>query len=353
MSSIIKVDTIQLADGTAGTIENLGLATGALSHRNLIINGAMQVAQRGTQVTGITTYGYVTCDRIKTSFGSLGTWTADQSTDAPDGFSNSFKITCTTADSSPASGDIAMLQYKVEAQDLQHLAFGTSDAKNLTLSFYVKSNKTGSGSLDLRQIDAGKQFTAGYTISSADTWERKTISIPANTSDAIDNNNGNGFQFNFWINSGSNYIGGTRNSGWIAYTDNQRNADNLGVGGATSDYWAITGLQLEIGSVATPFEHRSYGEELARCQRYYQIFKHRIEDDNGASGRVFFYGYSFLSEMRTAPTQTTTYDNSSNVNTDQTHFRTFGGKYGFTQGIRETASGNCWAEITNTLDAEL
>jgi len=304
MSSIIKVDTIQLADGTAGTIENLGLATGALSHRNLIINGAMQVAQRGTTVTGVTTAGYKTCDRFQIDLFNLGTWTVDQSTDAPNGFSNSLKVTCTTADASPADSDRAKIRQLIEAQSLQHLAFGTSDAKSLTLSFWVKSNKTGSATIALMQDDSGyKQLTPSYTINSANTWEYKTVSFVGDTSGTINNDNGVGLRLEWQLNSGSGYTSGTNQTTWTAYADGDRNASNLGVGGATSDYFAITGVQLEVGSVATPFEHRSYGEELARCQRYF--IKYYGNENVGYGSFRFsttaYIGIDLPTFMRTPP----------------------------------------------------
>ena len=247
-------------------------SVGPLSNRNLIINGAMTVAQRATQVTSVTTSDYRTCDRWRFGVGALGTWTADQATDAPEGFTKSFKATCTTADASPAAGDYALVQQLIEAQNLQHLKYGTANAENLTISFWVKSNKTGSASFDIFQDDnSDRQFTTSYTINSADTWEYKTIAIPGDPSGLINDDNDIGLQIAWWLNSGSDYNTGTHNATWETYDATNRNSTNLGVGGATSDYFAITGVQLELGDVATPFEHRSYGQELALCQRYYEV----------------------------------------------------------------------------------
>jgi len=256
-----SVTTAKIADDSIQSLKN----------RNPIINGAMQVAQRGTQVTGVTTPGYRTCDRFYHSVSNLGTWTVDQSTDAPNGFSNSFKLTCTTADASPAAADWCFLFHRIEGQNLQHLAFGTTDAKSMTLSFWVKSNKTGAASLDLLQPDSStKMVSKSYTINSANTWEYKTISVPADTAGQIDNDNGNGLQVTFFMNSGSNYTSGSLQSTWSTYNAANRNPSNLGVGGAVNDYFAITGVQLEVGDVATPFEHESYGQTLVKCQRYYE-----------------------------------------------------------------------------------
>ena len=279
--STIKVNRIENTSTTDGgvsidvdghvTIDGQQLPTaGPLSNRNLIINGAMTVAQRGTQSTSITLSNYYVVDRYYFGIGSLGTWTIDQSTDAPDDFSKSLKYTCTTADATPAAGDIALILYNIEAQNLQHLGFGTSNAKPLVLSFWVKSNKTGDASISLMQPDASNRlFSTSYNISAADTWEYKTIQIPADTGGTIDDDNDKGLRIDWYLNSGSTFSNGSYQT-WGVINNANRNVSNLGVGGAVNDYFQITGVQLEVGSKATPFEHRSYGQELALCQRYYQ-----------------------------------------------------------------------------------
>ena len=254
-------------------IRNDSLADTAVhGRRNIIINGAMQVAQRGTSTSGKTGgVSFNSCDRMSFSISSCGTWTVSQDSNAPDGFANSYKVLCTTAKASlAASNYVIPLNYVIEGQDLQQLAFGTSSAKKMTMSFWVKSNKTGSGSVEfLQQDNSGKLFTGTYTINSADTWEYKTISIPADTAGVINDDTGHGIQIQFWGNSGSNFTGGSAGSTWATISNPNRNPNNLGIGGAVNDYWQITGLQLEVSDTATPFEHRSYGEELALCQRYY------------------------------------------------------------------------------------
>ena len=241
-----------------------------LGARNLIINGAMQVSQRATSKASITTQAYHTVDRFNLNINALGTWTMSQESSGPDGFAHSLKLLCTTADASPASADVALIIYRVEGQDLQQLAYGTSAAKQSTLSFYVKSNKTGNATVNLKQPDASNRiYSAQYTISSANTWERKTIVVPADTSGTINDDNGNGLQIEWPLNSGSDYTGGSH-GGWKAADDTSRNNSNLGVGGAVNDYYEITGVQLEVGNTATPFEHRIFSDELFRCQRYYQ-----------------------------------------------------------------------------------
>ncbi len=302
------------ADQTVAVADNLTVNgvqypyVSQLGNRNLVHNGAMKIAQRGTSETGVTTNAYI-CDRWLFAPLTLGTWTLEQSTDAPTGFANSFKATCTTADASPAANDYAVIVHRMEAQDLQHLEYGTSNAESLVLSFYVKSNKTGAASFGVQQNDnSNKQFTKGYTINAANTWEHKKITIPGDTAGVIDNDSSVGFILDWWLNSGSTYTGGTHNATWEVATQPNRNADNLGIGGAANDYLAITGVQLELGSndKFTPFEHRSFAEELAICQRYLvsdsttAIFAARY-----SSSHVMFM-FDFPVTMRTTPTLTGT-----------------------------------------------
>jgi hypothetical protein len=287
--STIKVNSIKNTSTNDGgiAIDNSGHvqidgqqlpSTGPLSNRNLIINGAMQIAQRGTQETGISTTAnsYRTVDRFSFQVQNLGTWTMDQGSGTPEnGFASSAKMTCTTADASPTTNDYVLFYQFVEAQNLQHLLYGTSNAKSVTLSFWVKSNKTGTASCDIAKPDTTSEFfSKTYQINTANTWEYKTITFPGNTLNSIDNDNESGLQLFWWLNSGSDFQGGSVSTAWrtTSFPDSNRNVNNLGVGGAVNDYFEITGVQLEVGSVATPFEHRSYGDELAKCQRYYFRF---------------------------------------------------------------------------------
>ena len=264
--------------------------TNNLSNRNKVINGSMICSQRATQVTGSTDSGYKTVDRFRISHTNLGTFTIDQDSNAPNGFSKSLKLSCTTADASPAASDQLQVMYRVEAQDLQDLAYGTSDAKSCILSFYVKSNKTGNASVNIANFDdSEKSVSFQYSISSANTWERKSVVIPGDTSGTINNDNDRGFQIEWWLNSGSNFTGGSHNSSWTAYDATNRNVSNLGIGGSTSDNFAITGVQLEVdqtgSGVATDFEHRSFGQELALCQRYFHT------GDVFTANDPYFHGY--------------------------------------------------------------
>ena len=238
--------------------------------RNLSINGAMQVAQRGTSTTGVTSGGYYAIDRFRLTTTAEQTETHAQVSDAPSGFTSSYKVTVTTADSSIDASDFAAIQQKIEAQDLQHLKYGTSDAEKLTVSFYVKASATGTFAVGMTQDDADSgtsEISLNYTISSADTWEYKTVTFNGNTTDAIDNNNDTGLVLNFWYTAGSDITSGTLNT-WGDSTHRAigHTANLVGTLNAT---FQITGVQLEVGSQATPFEHRSFGEELRLCQRYY------------------------------------------------------------------------------------
>ena len=261
---------------------------GTLSNRNLVINGAMNFAQRSTSVAAIDTAGYRTCDRFLFNVVNLGTWTVSQ-TDAtningvpgaPDGFSHAFRALCTTADQNPAAGDNLSIVYRLEAQDLQHIFTDKSagDTQPLTLSFWVRSSRTGNASFEILQADNNsRQFTASYNIAAANTWERKVIQIPADDSAVINDDNGTGLQIAWWLNSGITWTGGAHAAVWEASTSANRNASNLGVGAAVNDDFFITGVQLELGRVATPFEHRTFGDELARCQRYCEVLIGRAE----------------------------------------------------------------------------
>ena len=242
----------------------------ALSDRNLVINGAMQVSQRGTSTASVTGNGYHACDRWNLELSSLGTFTISQSTDAPAGFSNSFKVDCTTADASPAASDYMVVQQKIEAQTLRQLGYGASGAKAMTLSFYVKSNKTGTYEIMHFAADGTRAVNSTYTIDSANTWEFKSVSIPGDPSGTMNNDNGEGLRSLFYLGVGSDRQSGTTPTDWQAYaTANEAPSQTVNIADNTANEWLMTGVQLEVGEQATPFEHRSFGDELARCQRYY------------------------------------------------------------------------------------
>ena len=259
--------TLTVGDLTASSL-NGGQFGG---RRNIIINGAMNVAQRGTSTTGSTAGDFIT-DRFKLGVTSLGTWTMSQATDAPSGFSHSAKIECTTADASPASTDLVYFYTRLEGQDLQHLKFGTANAETVTISFWMKSTKTGVVTLNWRNQDNSRAIGKDLTISSANTWEYHTATFLGDTSAVFTNDNGWSASVEILLNGGTNYTSGSTPTVWTAVSNTngtRGGGTTLALGANTSESWQISGLQLEVGSVATPFEHRSFGEELALCQRYY------------------------------------------------------------------------------------
>lgn len=272
--STLRVSNINNASASSGglSIDSSGVVTGGLPspNRNLLYNGAMQVAQRGTSTTGITTSGYYTADRWNYVIGSLGTWTESVENDAPtgSGFRKSLKILCTTADSSPASSDVALVQQAIEGQDLQRIAKGTSDAQQVTLSFWVKSNVTGTYAVALRDNDNTRSVASTYLVNASATWEKKTITFPADTTGAFDNDNGGSLSLQMIIGAGTDYTSGTLQTTWGSNVDANLAVGQTNLASATNNYWQVTGVQLEVGPTATPFEFKSYGQELAECQRY-------------------------------------------------------------------------------------
>ncbi len=240
--------------------------------RNVVINGAMQVAQRGTSVASITTAGYRTADRFQFEVYTQGTWTNSVENDAPtgSGFRKSFKVLCTTADASPAAGDAVLVTTSLEGQNVQQFLKGTSSAKQFALSFWVKGTTTGTYIAELVDNDNTRAVSASYTISAANTWEKKTIIFPVDTTGAFDSDNGSSLALNFWLGAGSNFTSGTLATTWGTITAANRAVGQTNLAAATNNYWQITGVQLEAGSVATPFEFENFGVTLQKCQRYYQ-----------------------------------------------------------------------------------
>jgi hypothetical protein len=284
------------------------LTSEPLGNRNIAFNGAMQVAQRGTSTASITTGGYYTVDRWALVLGGLGTWTMSQESDAPtgSGFANSLKVLCTTADSSPAAGDFFHLAQGFEGQDLQRLRKGSADALPVTVSFWVKSNVTGTYIVELRDSDNTRTISASYTVNASATWEFKTVTFAGDTTGALDDDNNASLGLHFWLGAGSNYTGGTLATSWAAQTDANRAAGQTNLAAASSNYFQITGVQFETGRIATPFEHRAYGEELGRCQRYFQRYFIPLFVGSGDPAFCPFTTtvvtqHRFSVEMRTAP----------------------------------------------------
>ena len=283
--------------------------------RNLFYNPKMAVAQRATSVTGKTSGGYFTCDRWNVNLNTLGTWSISQATDVPssEGFSNSMKFDCTTADASPASGDALWVEQRFEGQDLQQLKKGTSSAEATTLSFWVKSNKTGTYIVNILDNNAStRQISKAYTIDSANTWEQKVISIDGDTSNVLPNDNSLEFVVSWWLGAGSSYTSGSLQTTWGAYDATKRAVGQVNLADSTDNEWYITGVQWELGT-ATPFEHRSFGEELNLARRYFTVLADGNRGTGDAIGAGAYYNSSTIFhsvvlpvEMRTTPSMITT-----------------------------------------------
>ena len=283
--------------------------TSVHGRRNLVTNGAMRFNQRRASSTGFGSSSdtYAVHDRFRLQAGSSGTFTISQSTESPDGFSNSMKIDCTALDSSP---NYFVIVHRMEGQNLQHLQKGTSGAKSVTVSFYVRSNKTGTYQLNLLDTDNTRMISGTYTINSADTWEYKSLTFAGDTSGSLDNDNNNSLQLEWWIASGSTYNSGAVPTAWEAKADADRAAGlNVHIGASTDDEFYLTGVQMEVGSKATPFEHREYSEELLSCQRYLQLWNlgSSYQGGGGFSGALYspdlaFVTIPYFCEMRAAPT---------------------------------------------------
>ena len=294
--STIKVNNITNANGTSAiAIDSSGVATfsktlvpsSSMMYRNLIINGAMQVAQRATIVSGQGLGGYITVDRWSTSYvNPSAVWTHSQDTDVPSGqgFGYSFKMQCTTA-SAVGTNERLMVGQRFEGQMLQHLKKGTANAESLTLSFWVKSNKTGTYIANLYDTDNTRQISKAYTISSADTWEKKIITFAGDTTGTLDNDNNQSFILFFGLAVGTFETSGTLQTSWGSAVGTDRFVGQVNLGDAVNNYINITGIQLEVGDAATPFEHRPYDAELARCQRYYVIHNSNAVGDRLANGQ--------------------------------------------------------------------
>ena len=345
-SNSASSDAITLASNGTCTANLTSIGGSHLSNRNKVINGAMNVSQKiGTTVqTGLT--GNVSAyyiDRFKLELDNLGTWSLSQSTDSPDGFGCSLKLDCTTADASPSSSDLLMISHRMEGQNLQDLQKGTSGAKKVIVSFYAKSTKTGTFIVELvDQDNSSKHINKSYAVTNTN-WNRYTIEFAGDTTGTLDNDANRSLDLNFWLGGGSNFTSGTLQTSWGADTNANRYAGGTNLADSTSNEFYITGVQFEVSDmgVATDFEHRSFGQELALCQRYYQqytnIMSHGFVPDNGS--RSYSHAFTFPVEMRSAPVLTISNTGSS------------GGQY-VTDGNTNRNITTLNSGVTNTKNAE-
>ena len=245
----------------------------------------MSVSQRTTSEASVNSIRYSACDRWYTNPQNIGTYTISQDTDVPSGqgFGKSYKVACTTADASPSASDIFQIQQRIEGQNLQLIKKGTSNAESLTLSFWVKSNLTATFGITLQDNDNSRIIGSTFAISSANTWEKKTITFAGDTTGALDNDNANSLQLQFCLGTGSTYTG-TDNTSWGTTANGKLGNGVTGnIASSTSNEWYITGVQLEVGTSASDFEFLPHDVNLQRCQRYYQQL-----NQNGANGWCTF-----------------------------------------------------------------
>jgi len=292
------------------TVDNVAMpSAGPLSNRNLIINGAMQVSQRGTTGTVTNAVNYLV-DRYYGIAQNANVTQSQESSVVPTGFKNSLKFEVTSA------GNTGYLQcvQRIEGQNMAHLNFGTANAVQFTLSFYVRSSITGNYSIAFRNASDNRSYVTTYNIATADTWERKTVTLTGDTTGTWATDNGHGMSVIWTL----GYSSSTSSTDQWTATGNfaaDSSVDWYETNGAT---WYLTGVQLEVGSVATPFEHRSYGDELARCQRYYEksYDQGTVPGTSTSTGLCSvnatnvtntyrYYSVEFAVEKRATPTVTT------------------------------------------------
>ena len=329
-----------------------GTSGSSLSNRNLVINGAMQVAQRGTSAVTITSTGeYPNIDRYSAGGNDSSLISVEQSTDAPSGFEYSLKVTSLAASTTDAA-DYQFIGQRVEGYNTAQLDWGASGAKTATVSFYVKCSVTGNIPFVIVNSNDTRVYAANCTVSSANTWEYKTITIDGDISGTWLKTNGIGLKFQWYMALGSNFQGTLDQWGTDYGASGQINVCNTN--GAT---FQVTGVQLEVGEQATPFEHRSYGDELRRCQRYYQEvghFRHLTIGTRWTDNQIFAT-YNLASVMRATPTATATgvpltsrYDNGQSA--DASSLNTVGGvEENTTKGANITLIWNAGYDPTGAL----
>jgi hypothetical protein len=243
-------------------------------YRNIIINGDMSIAQRGTSVSGITSAAAGTVhavDRMALALSSAGTWTVSQETDVPSGqgFAKSLKFLCTTNEPSISAGGFITFMQKFEGQNLQYLKFGTSNAQSLTASFWIKSSKTGNFVVELADRDNSIYIAELVSINTANTWEKKTVTFQGNTANSFNNDNGNSLDLQLWFGTGTTYSSGTYSGVWQTSQSRRASGLDLQLQDTTNANVYLTGVQLEAGTTASDFEFLPYDVNLQRCQRYF------------------------------------------------------------------------------------
>ena len=335
-------------------VTSAALATGAVPNqsafKNIIINGDMRISQRSTSVSSITSDGYYTLDRFTTEIGSFGTWTQSQASDAPtgQGFTKCLKMDCTTAQGSPSGANVMLVGQSIEGNMLQAIKQGTANAESTTLSFWHKHTKTGTNIVELLDADNNNAVSGSYTQSVSDTWEKATITFPANTSGTYDNDNARSLRIRFIIGSGPDLTSGTLATTWqTSITNANRYVGQVNNADSTSNNFIITGVQYEVGTSASDFEFLPFDVNIDRCQRYFQkSFNYSNppghSDSNGMANGAGNTGSgsstgqcinttALIKEMRAAPT-IVVYDAAG------TSGKVYGIKYGVNEYNGQSAS---------------
>ena len=271
--------TVNNSDGTctANITSNGG---GQLSNRNMIVNGGMMINQRYEDSADTPSDGEYTMDRWQAWMSTGSKFSVQRSSDSPDDFEKSLLVTSLSAATVSADHEHGITT-KIEGQNMQQTALGTSSAKSVTLSFFVKCSLTGTFGGLVANAALNMSYVFSYTVNSADTWERKTITIPPTTSGSFSTGSSNGLQVHFEFGVGSNR---TAAVGWQTDTAVRGVNSQVNLIATNAATWRMTGLQLEVGTTATDFEHRSFAQELALCQRYCYVVKGDFDDYTGFSG---------------------------------------------------------------------
>ena len=330
----VKLPSID-ADGVITTKDSLsslqnvfGLNNGAFANRNKVINGAMQIAQYPAASNLTSSNAVQVVDRMFCRINGAGAFTITQSTEAPAGFAKSLKWDCTTADASPAASDFNYISQRFEGQNLQDLRKGTGSAKTTVLSFWVKSNKTGTLAVLLTDNDNSRQIGATYTINSADTWEKKIITFAGDTSGALDNDNAHSMNIIWWLVVGTDRTSGTAATSWQSSVNaNAAVGQTVNLADSTSNEFYITGIQWETDFV-TFFESKTPSEDQINCDRYY------MDVQQLAMNNTDFQGFTFRQKMRASPSmsahstvRTITFSGVANTGFHAQTTHTTGGAY--------------------------
>ena len=354
--STLKVDAIRhnsatsdaittAADGTC-TAKLTSVGGGQLSHRNIFVNGACLVAQRGVSQTGVAANGYATVDRFRADQSGTDAYIeqhqVDVSSGTPafqDGFRKAFQVKNGNQNTGAQTSDRVLIIYRMESQDLANSGWNyTSSSSYITFSFYVKSSVAQNFYVNFRTFDGTGQ---GYAIEtgslSANTWTKVTKTIPGNSNLQFDNDINLGLEIEWSLYRGTDTTGTKSLNTWAAYNSSDKIPDMASTWYTTDDAtFEITGIQLEVGDTVTTFEHRSFGDELRRCQRYYQVGSN-IGAGYGSANGYARAGCTFATQMRTTPTFTATNTGSGSIiATDRSNtgfYVTYGSLSGTSAGI--------------------